>query len=332
MTIEKGYASIIGREDVKRRLQGAAANDRAAHSYIFSGEAGIGKKYIAKLFAMALQCEAGGEEPCMECRSCKMALAGSHPDIIYVSHEKPATVGVDDIRQQVVEDAEIRPYCSKKKIYVIPDASKMTVQAQNALLKTLEEPPEYCHIMLIADNTDVLLPTIRSRCVEVGIHPATEEETRKYLINEMLLPDHEAEMIAVFSQGNLGKARKLANSGDFHEKLLESVRFLKNSKDMDTISRLEFDKKIAADKQGIYDYLELFGIWFRDVLYFKASNDPERIIFRDEIKAIRQRAAVSSYEGLMAIIQGIDTAKSRLGANVNPELVLELLFLTIWEN
>ena len=332
MTIEKGYTGIIGREDIKKRLRNAAAKDRAAHAYIFSGEAGTGKKYIAKLFAMALQCEAGGEEPCMECKSCRMALAGNHPDILFVSHEKPASVGVDEIREQVVEDADIRPYCSKKKIYIVPDASKMTVQAQNALLKTLEEPPAYCHIMLIADNTDVLLPTIRSRCVEMNIHPATEEETRSYLIGEMLLPDHEAQMLAVFSQGNIGKARKLANSGDFQEKLMQSVRFLKNSRDMDTISRLEFDKKIAADKQGIYDYLELFSIWFRDVLYFKASNDPERIIFREELKAIRQRAAVSSYEGLMIIINAIENARTRLNANVNPELVLELLFLTMWEN
>lgn len=332
MAIQKGYASIIGREDVKKRLKVAAAKDRAAHSYIFSGEAGTGKKYIAKLFAMALQCESGSDEPCMECRSCRMALAGNHPDILFVTHEKPSSIGVDEIREQVVEDAGIRPYCSKKKIYLIPDASKMTVQAQNALLKTLEEPPEYCHILLIADNTDVLLPTIRSRCVEIGIHPVTDEETKAYLIGEMLLPDHEARMIAVFAQGNLGKARKLANSGDFQEKLHESIRFLKYSKDMDTISRLEFDKKIAADKQGIYDYLELFSVWFRDVLYFKASNDPERIIFRDELKAIRERATVSSYEGLMAIIEAIETAKARLAANVNPELVLELLFLAIWEN
>lgn len=332
MSVEKGYASIIGREDVKQRLKAAAQSDRVAHSYIFSGEAGTGKKYIVKLFAMALQCESHTGEPCMECRSCKLALAGNHPDIVFITHEKPASIGVDEIRKQLVEEAEIRPYCSSKKIYLIPDASKMTVQAQNALLKTLEEPPEYCHIFLIADNTDVLLPTIRSRCVEIGIHPATKEETKAYLTHDMLLPDHDAEMIAVFSQGNIGKARKLANSGDFKEKLAESVRFLKNSKDMDAISRIEFDKKIAADKQGIYDYLELFNIWFRDVLYFKAANDPERLVFRDELKDIRHRAAVSSYEGLMQIIQSIETAKNRLQANVNPELVLELLFLTIWEN
>lgn len=332
MSIEKGYASIVGREDVKKRLRSAAAKDQAAHSYIFSGEAGTGKKYVAKLFAMALQCEQKKEEPCMECHSCRMALAGNHPDIIFVTHEKPSSIGVDEIREQVVEDAGIRPYRGNKKIYLIPDASKMTVQAQNALLKTLEEPPAYCHIMLIADNVDILLPTIRSRCVEISVPLITEDEMRSYLINEMFMPDHDARMIASFSQGNIGRARRLANSGDFHDKLVESVRFLKNSKDMDAISRIEFDKKIAADKQGIYDYLELFSIWFRDVLYFKAANDTQRLVFKDELNAIRQRASVSSYEGLMQIISGIETAKGRLRANVNPELVLELLFLTIWEN
>ncbi len=332
MTIEKGYTGIIGRADIKRKLKAAAEKDRAAHAVLFSGEAGTGKKYIARLFAMALQCEQGTGEPCMECPSCKMAISGNHPDIITVTHEKAASLGVDEIRTQVVEDADIRPYCGKKKIYLIPDASKMTTQAQNALLKTLEEPPAYCHILLIADNADALLPTVQSRCVEMAVHPVTDEELRTYLINEMLVPEHEARLITAFAQGNIGKARRMAGTVDFREKLSESIRFLKNSKDMDTVSRLEFDKKIAADKQGIYDYLELFSAWFRDVLYFKASNDPERIIFREEVNAIRQRASVSSYEGLMHIIEAIESARRRLAANVNPELVLELLFLTIWEN
>lgn len=330
--MEKGYKSIIGRSDVMKILKTAVSSGKVAHSYIFSGDAGIGKKYIAKLFAMSLLCESGQDEPCMECRSCKTALSGNHPDIIYITHEKPASIGVDDIREQLTATVDLKPYSGGKKIYIVPDASKMTVQAQNALLKTLEEPPEYCHILLLADNTDSLLPTIRSRCVEIHIHPVSEEDVRQYLMNEMLLPEYEAKLISVFSQGNIGKARKIANAGDFSEKLADSIRFLRNSKDMDAISRLEFDKKIAADKQGIYDYLEIFSLWFRDVLYFKASNDPEGLIFRDEIRQIRQRAMVSSYEGLMKISSAIELAGNRLRANVNPELVLELLFLTIWEN
>jgi len=142
---------------------------------------------------------------------------------------------------------------------------------------------------------------------------------------------YDAKLQARFALGNLGRAKRIASAGDFDDKLRESLRFLRISKDMDTISRMEFDKKIAADKQGICDYLDIFTLWFRDVLYFKASNDLDGIIFQNEQKGIKERAAVSSYEGIMKILEAIDIAKARLKANVNPELVLELLFLTIWE-
>jgi len=330
--MEKGFKSIIGRADVKKQLNAAASSGRLANSYIISGEPGSGKKYIAKLFAMAVQCEAPEDGPCMECRSCRMALSGNHPDIIYITHEKPGSIGVDEVRKQLVEDVDIRPYCSKKKIYIVPDASRMTVQAQNALLKTLEQPPEYCVILLLSDNDDALLPTVRSRCVKISTGLLSDEEIQEYLINEMLVPDYEARLEAAFAQGNIGRARSLANAGDFQEKLQTSIVYLRNSKDMDAVSRIDTDKKIAADKQGIYVYLQIFRVWFRDVLYFKASSDPEGLVFRNEIKNIRKRAQTSSYEGLMKIIDALGMAEDRLRANVNPELVLELLFLKIGEN
>lgn len=330
--MEKGFKSIIGRADVKKQLTAAVSSGRLANSYIISGEPGSGKKYIAKLFAMGIHCENGENGPCMECRSCKMALSGNHPDIIYITHEKPASIGVDEVRKQMVEDVDIRPYCSERKIYIVPEVSKMTVQAQNAMLKTLEQPPEYCVIILLSDNDDALLPTIRSRCVKMTTGLLSNEEIQEYLITEMLVPDYEARLEAAFAQGNIGRARSIANAGDFQEKLQESIVFLRNSRDMDAVSRIDFDKKIAADKQGIFAYLEIFRVWFRDVLYFKASNDPEGLVFRNEIKSIRQRAQTSSYEGLMKIIDSLGMAESRLRANVNPELVLELLFLQIGEN
>ncbi len=329
---EKGYKSIIGREDIVSRLNTAEKNGKAAHAYIFSGEKGIGKNYISKIFAMSLMCEGDGEKPCMECKSCKMALSGNHPDIIHITHEKPSSVGVDDIRKQLVEDVDIRPYCSKKKIYIVPDASKMTVQAQNALLKTLEEPPEYVHIFLLADNTDELLPTIASRCVNVEIKPVSDDKIISYLAEQYAVSEREAKLIAVFAQGNIGRACKLAAGGDFYEKLNESLRYLRNSKDVDAASRIAFGKKLAADKQGIFEYLEIFNLWFRDVLYFKASNDPDGLVFQDEIKYIRKRASVSSYDGIMTIINSVSTASDRLKANVNAELVLELLLMTVSEN
>lgn len=124
---------------------------------------------MASLFAMTLQCEKHGVEPCMECPSCKKAQSQNHPDIIYVKHEKPNTISIDEIREQLINDVMIKPYSSPYKIYIIDEAQKLTLQAQNALLKTIEEPPAYAVVMLLADNPDALLPTISSRCVQLNL-------------------------------------------------------------------------------------------------------------------------------------------------------------------
>ena len=134
------FNNIIGHEEIIRHLQNAMKTGKVSHSYIFTGRPGSGKKLLATTYAMTLQCEAGGTEPCQKCDSCKKALGKNHPDIIMVNHEKPGTISIDEIREQVIHDVAIKPYSSPHKIYIIPDAEMMTVQAQNALLKTIEEP------------------------------------------------------------------------------------------------------------------------------------------------------------------------------------------------
>ena len=141
--------------------------DAVSHAYILNGERGSGKKLLANLFAMSLQCENRDEDgdACGKCRSCRQAAGGKQPDSIRIMHDKPNTIGGGYIRTQVNDDIMIRPYSSKYKIYIIADADMMSVEAQNALLKTIEEPPEYAVIMLLTENAETLLPTIRSRCV-----------------------------------------------------------------------------------------------------------------------------------------------------------------------
>ncbi len=159
-----GFQDIYGQEQIKEHLQNALSTGKVSHAYILNGEKSSGKEFIAKVFAMALQCEEDGKEPCQKCHSCRQALSGNHPDIIRVIHEKPNTISVDDIRTQVNGDVAIKPYSGKYKVYILSEAEKMTAQAQNALLKTLEEPPEYAVIMLLTSNVNALLPPIVSRC------------------------------------------------------------------------------------------------------------------------------------------------------------------------
>ena len=149
------------------------------------------------------------------CHSCKQALSDNQPDIIYVSHEKPNTISVDDIRAQINNDIAIKPYSSPYKIYIMNEAEKMTPQAQNAILKTLEEPPEYAVIMLLTSNVNSLLPTILSRCVVLNMKPVADELVRNYLMHQLHVPDYKAEVCVAFARGNIGKAKSLASSEDF---------------------------------------------------------------------------------------------------------------------
>lgn len=163
-----GFHEIIGHDDVVNHLQNAIQMGKVSHAYIFNGEVGAGKKMLASAFAMALQCEKHGTDPCMECDSCKRALSKNHPDIITITHEKPNSIGIEDIRIQLIDDVSIKPYTGPYKIYILNEAEKLTLQAQNALLKTIEEPPAYAVILLLTSNADSLLPTISSRCVTLN--------------------------------------------------------------------------------------------------------------------------------------------------------------------
>lgn len=326
------FSDIIGQEQIKEHLHNALETGKISHAYIINGEKSSGKEFIARVFAMALQCEKGGTEPCQECHSCKQMLTDNQPDVIRVMHEKPNTISVDDIRTQINGDVAIKPYSSPRKIYIVNEAEKMTVQAQNALLKTLEEPPAYAVILLLTANINALLPTVRSRCVVLNMKPVADGLVKKYLMEELHVPDYKAEVCVAFSRGNIGKAKALASSEDFETVKAEALSLLKYIKDMELNEIIAAIRKITEYKLDVGDYLDLIAVWYRDVLLFKATNDGNQLVFREEIQAIRTVAQRSSYEGIEDIINALDTAKRRLDANVNFELTMELLMLTIQEN
>ena len=227
------FGDIVGQEQLKEHMQNAIDMNKVSHAYIINAERGAGKEYIAKIFAMALQCEnRQGVEPCQECHSCKQALTGNHPDIIFLTHEKPGTISVDDIRSQINNDVAIKPYSSLRKIYIINEGEKMTVQAQNALLKTLEEPPEYATIIILTTNVNSLLATILSRCVVLNMKPAKDAQVKKYLMDNMEIPDYKADVCVAFARGNIGKAKLLASSEEFDKVKEEAVTLLKYINEM----------------------------------------------------------------------------------------------------
>ncbi len=327
-----GFQDIIGQEQIKEHMRNALSTGKVSHAYIINGEKSSGKEFIARVFAMALQCERGETEPCQECHSCKQALSDNHPDIIRVMHEKPNSISVDDIRAQVNNDVVIKPYSGPHKIYIINEAEKMTIQAQNALLKTLEEPPEYTVILLLTSNIDSLLPTILSRCVVWNMKPVADELVKKFLMQEMEVPDYKADVCVAFARGNIGRAKALASSEEFENVKAEALSLLKYIQDMELSEIIAAVKKITEYKLEINDYLDIIAIWYRDALLFKATRDVNHLVFREELPALRRTAQRSSYEGIETIIKALEKAKKRLDANVNFELTMELLMLTIQEN
>ena len=330
------YADEVCTESSKQavieHLQKSISQDKVSHAYVFHGPDKAGKMMLAKAFAMALQCEEKGEDSCLSCHSCKQALGNNQPDIIYLHHEKPATISVDDIRKQINQDIQIKPYSSPYKIYIIDEAEKMNVQAQNALLKTIEEPPSYAILLLLTDNLNTFLPTILSRCITLDLKAVPDAELKEYLMKTYQIPDYQVELCLAFAQGNVGKAIQLAESEDFHELRSYVLQLIRRLKNIELYELIETIKGIQEYRLMINDFFDFLMVWYRDVLLYKATAEIDQLIFQDEISNIKKYANTTSYEGIEIIIKALEKAKLRLKSNVNFDLTMELLLLTIKEN
>ena len=325
------FHQILGHDSVKEHLQNAIASRKVSHAYVFHGEEGSGKKILAMAFAKTLQCEDGGKAPCNHCVSCKQVETNNHPDIMWVTHEK-ASIGVDDIRDQINGDILIKPYRSPYKIYLIGMADKMTEAAQNALLKTLEEPPVYGVIILLVNNINRILPTVLSRSVVLNLRPIDNQVIKDFLMTDHHVPDYMARIAADFSGGNVGKAIKYATSEEFEEMKSQVLHILKYIDEMGLHEIVSGIKTITANKGAIDDYLDLILLWYRDVLMQKATNDPNLLTYKEEYQFIKGQARTRSYNQIENIIKSIEKAKLRLQANVNMDIALELMLLSIKEN
>ena len=325
------FKDVVGHKNIIQYIENAVKTDKVSHAYILNGEKGSGKRLLANLFAMSLQCQNRDEDgdACGKCQSCKQAASNNQPDIIRVTHEKPNTISIDDIREQINNDIVIKPYSSKYKIYIVPDADMMSVQAQNALLKTIEEPPEYGIVILMTSNISALLPTIQSRCLTMEFRPLSTAVVESYVKEHCQVPDYQARASAAFAQGNLGKAMRYAKSEDFIERKDHIISLLRHVEQMDLSEMLAVIKDLGTRKDEVRDYIDLMVLWYRDVLLFKATKDINQLLFQDEASYISREASHRSYEKIEEILQAFEKAKVRLRANVNFDITMELMLLTL---
>ncbi|MDE5931505.1 MAG: DNA polymerase III subunit delta, partial [Lachnospiraceae bacterium] len=193
-------------------------------------------------------------------------------------------------------------------------------------------PPEYAVILILTANVESLLPTILSRCVVLNMKPVPDHKIKKYLMEELEIPDYKANICVAFARGNIGKAKMLASSEEFEKVKEEAVTLVKYINDMDISEVVKAIKKISEYQFDVTDYLDILSVWYRDALLFKATKDANSLIFKNELQYIRKVADRSTYEGIETIVKALQQAKRRLEANVNFDLTMELLLLTIQEN
>lgn len=323
------FSEIVGHEQIKEHMQAAIRDKKPFHAYLFQGEEGVGKEALARTFAAGLQCQSeSADKPCKECVSCRQMESGNQPDVIWVTREK-ASLGVDEIREQLCNTMDIKPFSSPYKIYLVPEAEKMTEAAQNALLKTIEEPPEYGIVILMTSNISALLPTIQSRCLTMEFRPLSTAVVESYVKEHCQVPDYQARASAAFAQGNLGKAMRYAKSEDFIERKDHIISLLRQVEQMDLSEMLAVIKDLGTRKDEVRDYIDLMVLWYRDVLLFKATKDINQLLFQDEASYISREASHRSYEKIEEILQAFEKAKVRLRANVNFDITMELMLLTL---
>lgn len=326
-----GFKEIVGHEDIIAHFKSSIETGNVGHAYIISGDAGSGKKALAYAFADTLECEAGGTEPCGNCQSCLQISTGNYPDIITITHEKPNLISVDEVREQLVNTVDVKPYKGKYKIYVIPDAELLNVQAQNAILKTIEEPPAYAVILLLTTNLDKLLETVQSRCLKLQTKPIRERDVLAYLTNVMGLTKEKAYFCLDFAQGNLGKAIKLAGNEEYAEIVDSVVNVLTHIGDMDVETLGKAVKDIEQFKMSMNDYMDLMMMWYRDAMMIKITGNVDKILFKNEFSTLKKQAGKLTFKSIEDKIDAIAKAEQRLLANANFEVTIELLLLTLKE-
>jgi len=308
------FENILGNELIKQSMAASVALNRVSHAYIISGAAGSGKKLLAYSFAKAILCKnkfpsLEGRTPkaevvCGVCRSCKTADSGNNPDLVFIAPQK-ASLGIDEVRESIIENLAVLPYEADKRVYIINDAHKLTPAAQNAMLLTLEDGPEFAVFLLLADSLGNFLPTMLSRCIQYKTRPLDEGVISSYLEGAGLgISRDTAKVAAGFAHGSLGRALALATDEDFTALRAMTLDLAQRLEGMDVAEVFAAAKGLEQHKEQINDVLDILKMYYRDVLVLQENVE----------KTINK-------------IHAIDDIKEKLKSNCNFLLCMEILLL-----
>ena len=324
------FSKIYGHETVKKSLQTAITNDRITNAYVFEGIEGVGKKLCAKIFAKALVCESD-TPPCGACPMCIQAKAGTIPDIITLTKDKDkASIGVDNVREQIIAEVYLKPRNAKRKIFLINNGDELSTEAQNALLKVLEEPPAYVTFIICVTAKEKLLQTVLSRSRTVTFFPVAKSEVVKYLKENCSADEEQAQFIASLSQGSIGRALALFENSSRSERMQKAVTTLMNLK-KNSLRIREMVEFLTEEKENVAEIFECMCTFLRDCVMVK-TNMENSVIFFDKLSDMRVFTQGISKKMLISAFDKIKDLEIKLKQNLNFNAAVSETVMRIWED
>ncbi|HEY0739575.1 MAG TPA: DNA polymerase III subunit delta' [Herpetosiphonaceae bacterium] len=333
---------IVGHEWAVQYLRRSLLNQRGAHAYLLAGPESIGKSLLAQRLAQTLICETGGPDPCLVCRACKRAARGNHPDVRSISLETQAANDKGDAKSKVLRietvrewqrDIDLRPFEAERRVFTLDDAQALNEAASNAMLKTLEEPPPYAVLILVAQGAGDLLPTIVSRCRVLRLRPLSREVVAQALQERYNVAAGDAALIAAWSAGRIGWAFRAVANPDLLEEQQQRLDVLIQLGAASRVARLRWAEERAKEYRGgehvaAIEWLRLWQSWWRDVLLLRSGNTAAitHLDRQDELDAAAQGLSLAEVQHFLV---QLDATRQQLAENVNPQLAFENVTLHI---
>ena len=322
------FKNIVGQPKAVRLMQHALQRGAVAHAYLFSGPVGTGRKQAALAFAKALFCEAGGDDACGTCLACRKFDNGNQPDLYQIGPDG-ASIKIDQIRE-LQRELAYRNSGSQRKVYIVEQAEKLTMQAGNSLLKFLEEPQSPIVALLITDNGQAVLPTIRSRTQYVPFLPMSPQAMLETLLGE----GHPSVLCraAVQLAAGLPASRAIIQQEGFAEIRNVMIQLGKESTTRLASAMITAQQQVFKTDRAEHSelLLSLMILWFKDMIHFQAGRQ-ESIVFIDQLEWISKHAFQRSPAGWVACMEHALETGRRLRAHVAPQLAFEQFLVHLQE-
>lgn len=318
------YSQTAGQEEIKTSLIKSINNKQVSHCYLFEGPEGMGKYKLALVFAQSLLCLNFSMEPCNECKSCIKVNSYNHPDL-HIINEDGKSIKREDV-DELVNSIYKRPYEAKRKVYIIKDAHLMTPQAANTFLKTLEEPPGDTVMILLTVNSNLLLPTLVSRCQEVKLRNVSKKTIKSYLKG---YDTNSVDLAASYSKGILNKAVDIIEGkDDILKKRQEIIKVFDRIINSDSEIIYELENYFEVEKDNIDLIIEIMIMWIRDVIFVN-GNMEDLVINKDYMPLLRNHGKNMKRDS--DIVEFLQNTSDNIKSNVNYKLAVDNMLLKIQE-